>query len=198
MGDLVDYLEFTAQCQDQQVPMGGEMGMEEGDNLKLKIKFSSPPINNNGDVPVVDHFDLIAGAITGCVSPEDDNYTLPVNPTTKVIATFTSANWEVDSDGCHVVVHHIKKLDVEKVLGIKLTEDPLGIYFRLRGTNVPPGTPYETDEQGNPLADSLATDYLDLDGAEEAWADLWVYSNPIFVYVTSHKDDDKDGRRRGR
>ena len=26
-------------------------------------------------------------------------------------------------------------------------------------------------------------DYLGLDGAPEAWADLWFYSNPIFVYV---------------
>ena len=55
-------------------------------------------------------------------------------------------------------------------------------YFRLRGTNVAVGTPFEQDEDGNPLADSEATN-LDLDGAAEAWADLWFYSNPIFVYV---------------
>ena len=57
------------------------------------------------------------------------------------------------------------------------------MYFRLRGTNLAPNTPYETDAQGNPLPDTLATEHLGLDGPEEAWADLWFYSNPIFVRV---------------
>ena len=194
MGDLVDFLEFTAQSKSQKVPMGGEMFVDEGGKLKLKIKFSSPRVNNNGDVPVVDHIDLIAGAITGKVAPEDPGYTNPVNPTTKVIATFSSPSWEADDNGCNVVVYQLDDLDVEEVLGIELDEVPLGIYFRLRGTNMPPGTPHETDENGNPLADSEATEFLGLDRAAEAWADLWFYSNPIFVYVIPNAHPDNDRR----
>jgi transposase InsO family protein len=58
------------------------------------------------------------------------------------------------------------------------------MYYRLRGTNHPRSTPFETDAAGNPLVDSLATENLGLDGAAEAWADLWFYSNPIFVYLS--------------
>jgi hypothetical protein len=83
-------------------------------------------------------------------------------------------------------------------------------YFRLRGTNLPASTPFETDANGNPLNDydlipsdlTLAgkvpctdaacpahlrtvggTKYSSFDVA--AWSDLWFYSNPIYVEVTS-------------
>ncbi len=75
----------------------------------------------------------------------------------------------------------------------KYSENPIlgdnpeaGYMYRwqsLRGTNLAVNTASETDAAGNPLSDFLATDNLDLDGADEAWADLWFYSNPIFVYV---------------
>ena len=76
----------------------------------------------------------------------------------------------MDRDGYYVITYRIK--DLEK-----------SMYFRLRGTNLAVNTPYETDAAGNPLSDFLATDNLGLDGAVEAWADLWFYSNPIFIYV---------------
>jgi len=88
------------------------------------------------------------------------------------------------------------------------------MYFRLRGTNLPANVPYETDEHGNPLADSEAEDNLynmsgddlagnligyiqdyvldrklgnettsKLDEVAEAYADLWFYSNPIYIDV---------------
>jgi hypothetical protein len=39
------------------------------------------------------------------------------------------------------------------------------MYFRLRGTNLPAGVPFETDAEGNPLADSEAEENLyDMDG----------------------------------
>ena len=83
-------------------------------------------------------------------------------------------------------------------------------YFRLRGTNLPASTPFETDADGNPLLDFLAnpTDataagkivcsdaacpahlrtvagvkYSSFDVA--AWSDLWFYSNPVYVEVLS-------------
>jgi hypothetical protein len=94
-------------------------------------------------------------------------------------------------------------------------------YVRLRGTNMPPAVPFETDPSGNPLPDIFtnATDAAMLripctavhtaasqfDGCPDhlatatgaspiagqravsfdvaAWADLWFYSNPVYVEV---------------
>ena len=90
-------------------------------------------------------------------------------------------------------------------------------YVRLRGTNLPPSVPFETDASGNPLPDLYTnngngtTDLAnlripcnvvgttDFDGCPAhmsivsgqkyvtndvaAWADLWFYSNPIYVEV---------------
>lgn len=174
MGDLINALEFTARYNSRQVEMGGDMQIKKRHAaevpLVIKIKFKSPAMNNNGDTPVVDHIDLIAGQITGLVAPDSPDYTKASNESTKVIATFTSADWEVDEDGFNVITYPVKGLD-------KST------YYRLRGTNQPVNSPFETDEMGNPLADSLATANLGLDEAEEAWADLWFYSNPIFITV---------------
>lgn len=178
-GDLINHLEFQAQNKNDIVPMGGDV--KAGGtikNLKLKIKFKSPESNNcmpNEYItscvpPKVDHIDLIAGEITGKVEPGDPNYTNATNPTAKVVATFSAKDFETDKEGYSTIVYHIKNVDKN-------------MYFRLRGTNLAPNTPYETDAEGNPLPDALATKHLGIDGAQEAWNDLWFYSNPIFVYV---------------
>lgn len=173
-GDLIDYLEFNVANHQKKVAMGGEMRLKnrgfKRNGLELTIKFKSPAINNNGDSPVVDHIDLIAGQITGMISPDSLDYTKATNETTKVIATFTDKDWKVDGDGYNVITYRIKNIDTD-------------MYYRLRGTNTAVNTPHETDEHGNPVSDFEATEYLGLDGADEAWADLWFYSNPIFVYV---------------
>ena len=179
-GDLIDALEFNAQSQTGKAVMGQDMRIRDRrwhkEPVVITIKFKSPATNDHGDVPTVDHIDLIAGRITGKIDPASTDYTKATNETTKVIATFTAADWKVDRNGYNVITYRIKDLDDS-------------MYFRLRGTNLAVDTPYETDAQGNPLSDFLATDYLldqdgnPLDGAEEAWADLWFYSNPIFVYV---------------
>src|SRR5262249_45027287 len=99
-------------------------------------------------------------------------------------------------------------------------------YVRLRGTNMPPAVPFETDPNGNPLPDLFTNandttmlripctvahsaasqfdgcpDHLatattaaggpanPIDGQRAvsfdvaAWADLWFYSNPIYIEV---------------
>ena len=173
MGDLIDALQFDAQSSRRKVAMGETLQVKNGEDVKIKIKFKSPTVNQNGDTPAVDHIDLIAGDITGMIEPGTPAYTDPTNPTTRVIATFNASNWkecDIDEDGYTTMVFKLK--NVEK-----------SMYFRLRGSNVPPCSEYETDCDGNPLADSLATEFLGLDGAEEAYADLWFYSNPIFVEV---------------
>ncbi|MGB3209326.1 MAG: hypothetical protein WBB19_01340 [Desulforhopalus sp.] len=175
-GDLINSLEFKAISSTGTAHMGENLTITgtgspgNGQPLLLTIKFKSPAINHNGDVPVVDHIDLIAGKLGGLINPTSPDYTKATNETTEIIATFTADDWKTDRAGYHIITHRVKDLDT-------------GMYFRLRGTNLAVDTPFETDAEGNPLSDFLATDNLGLDGAEEAWADLWFYSNPIFVFV---------------
>ncbi len=180
MGDLVDHLEFTAWQANGKGTMGQDLAVRAGKNLQIKIKFRSPPVNHNGDKPVVDHIDLIAGDITGKLSPTDPGYTTATNPSAKVIASFTSKDWEIDEDGSYTIVHTVRDLG-------KST------YFRLRGTNQACNTPNQTGPAAalpsadfcSPLPDALEPVSGDLTtNAQKAFADLWFYSNPIFVYVT--------------
>lgn len=54
------------------------------------------------------------------------------------------------------------------------------MYFRLRGTNLRRGFDGETDGEVNPLADELQG----ANSRDKAYADLWFYSNPLFVRVS--------------
>jgi hypothetical protein len=167
MGDLIEALEFSAQYGSEKATMGETLPVERkrgtGNTVKITIKFKSPTVNNNGDRVVVDHVDLIAGEVTGKVRPGTPGYTVATNPTTGVIKTLNRDDFRIDRDG-YFVAHVFLRLDRD-------------MYFRLRGTNVAPGTENETDGLGNPLADSL----MGPNTPAKAWADLWFYSNPIFV-----------------
>lgn len=168
-GDLVDHLDFKARGNTgQSVSMGGDL--HNVDSVELTIIFKSPQANNHGDKPVVDHIDLIAGNINGKISPRDANYNKATNESTQVIKRFTAADWTETADGYYVIKYIVN-------LNGKNT------YFRLRGTNLAVNTAFETDADGNPLPDYLASANPGLDGADEAWADLWFYSNPVFIYV---------------
>ena len=93
------------------------------------------------------------------------DYNVASNDTTRVIATFNALNWKTYADGWKMIrcsVHVDRSM-----------------YFRLRGANLAPGTPNETDAAGNPLSDTL----VGANTAAKAWADLWFYSNPVFVMV---------------
>jgi hypothetical protein len=181
-GDLINHLEFTAWQANRKGTMGEDLvveGGKKGHPVQLKIKFRSPSVNHNGDSPVVDHIDLIAGEITGKVSPSDPSYKNPTNPSAKVIASFTAKDWERDEDGSYTIVHTIKDF----------TEST---YFRLRGTNLGCDTPNQTGpvtalpsaDYCSPLPDALEPISTDLaKNAQKAFADLWFYSNPIFVHV---------------
>jgi hypothetical protein len=102
------------------------------------------------------------------VAPGTPAYTNAVNPCTSVIACFSGANWGKDQEGW-TVMHCFLRVDHD-------------MYFRVRGTNNPmnsteidPASP-----NGDPALDVPATST-----PEKAWADLWFYSNPIFVDVSS-------------
>ena len=195
-GDLIKELEFTAQAKRNKATMGQKLYVKAGEKVKIKIKVRDPQGPNHCpytfdnpslaqldiyqpiDEPMLDHIDLIAGEVTGKIAPSDPDYTNPTNPTAGVIARF-ERHGGPDKNGFMTYVYQFK---AEK-----------SMYFRLRGTNMPVGTPNETDADGNPLADSLAGNITCpdcpahcggvLNNDAEAWSDLWFMSNPIYVMV---------------
>jgi hypothetical protein len=167
LGDLINALQFSIQQQNQSATMGQTLQAQTDKNVKITIKLKSPLHNNGGFIPRVDHIDLIAGSVTGKIDPSSPDYS-QINSDAKVIKHFTIADWEVDKDGWTVIQYHMK---ADK-----------DMFFRLRGTNqsLKDGL---VDQDGNPLPDTLGANT-----EAKAWADLWFYSNPIFVTaVNSNK-----------
>lgn len=180
-GDLINELDFRVfhgavkpgkdAHGENNATMGETLRVEKGDKITIRIRFKSPAVNNNGDAPSVKHVQLIAGDVTGKLTPGSIEYTnVGVNPTTNVVATYEPSSWTVTEDGYTECSFQLAGVDKD-------------MYFRVRGNNLPPSSPFETDELGNPLFDNLVHSGLGIDGAVEAWADLWFYSNPIFVKV---------------
>ena len=209
-GDLIDELEFTAYEQgSEEVTMGQTLTVEKGKMVTIKIKVHDPaginfcPLDMDNpslaqvgisqplNMPVLDHVDLIAASITGNVPMTNQNDVVATDYGTDaaVVATF-------DRNGSS---------NRTMTFTYEFTAEN-DCYLRLRGTNMPANVPFETDAMGNPLADSLANDNLyaamdasaleaqlfdnveiatnsKLDEVCEAYADLWFYSNPIFVHV---------------
>jgi hypothetical protein len=236
MGDLIDELEFTAQTEDEaKVVMGQTLKVKKGEKVTLKIMVHDPlgtnhcPLDMDNpslaqigisrplNMPVLDHIDLIAGNVTGYVEPTDEEcpdvdtrdlvtdiaYCQETNESTKVVKTFKRQGG-AKKRGYMTYTYEV--------------EPDKDMYFRLRGTNLPAGVPFETDAEGNPLPDYEANDnlYASMDPAEleaqlfagveistnskldevaEAYADLWFYSNPIFIDVIDDKEKDHEKKR---
>ncbi len=177
-GDLINALDFRANPSspasygsDNHNSDGAIMGEElflskksnDKYNLDITIRFRGPEKNNHEDAVTVDHIDLIGGSIMSMAQPGTAEYNDATNPTSHVVATFTSRDWKPDNEGWNVI-HYQTRLSGN-------------MYFRLRGTNLALNTQGQTDELGNPLLDPQGNT------AADAWKDLWFYSNPIFVYV---------------
>ena len=161
------------------------------------------------DKPVLDHVDVIWGQVTQaplatpsyketdlCVKTSfyscgDLSSAAAKNTTTIMAKRFNAANWK-DSGSNYITMSY------------KVSAGSKSQYFRLRGTNLPVSTPNETDANGNPTADDTSNfnkipctnaacpphlnnasgvKYSSYDVA--AWADLWFYSNPVFVEIQS-------------
>jgi len=192
-GDLINALDFSVKSRDDKAEMGGTLEAKKGRNVTITIRFQSPSMNNNNDSVTVDHIDLIAGEINGKISKylEDGitpnpEYGNDKNETTKVFATFTKADWKEeqgeDDDYAYRKNHkeggkHNRNRWYAVEYNVKNMSS--NMYFRLRGTNLAPDTENETDSEGNPLIDDLMAPNT----PEKAYADLWFYSNPIFVRV---------------
>lgn len=140
----------------------------------------APNFNTYSDYtnPKLDHFDLIAGKVTGYIDPSSSEYSKDSLTTTKVIARFDALGGNKDANG----VISIKWKDFGD--GWKRvtyeTEVSDKMYFRLRGTNHTLCTLDETDAYGNPLPD-----IAEENDAATAFSDLCFYSNPIYVETTA-------------
>nr|WP_321403395.1 hypothetical protein [uncultured Desulfobacter sp.] len=219
-GDLIDELQFTAKSKNNVAMMGQTLKVKAGQSVQIKIKVHDPltanecPLDMDNpslaqigisqplSMPELDHIDLIAGTITG-------NVVTSVADNEETGATLEDTDYDNDA----AVIRTFERREDCKdgymtyVINIKPTES---MFIRLRGTNLPAGVPYETDEAGNPLADStdagagkniydvldndaLAASMFDwvenvdttsqLEEVAEAFADLWFYSNPIYIEV---------------
>ncbi|HEU4780196.1 MAG TPA: hypothetical protein VFS58_09980 [Steroidobacteraceae bacterium] len=193
--------------------------------------------------PVLQRIDVIGGAVTGYKQPGAADYsgqwpdnwidnpdmsTVPdgaKNPTAALKRTFSWHSWKVAHSDYRTMVYRIRDVANSQ-------------YLRLRGTNLPASVPFETDADGNPLADvwtnqtginpsvpggadgipananlripctTVGTNIPEngvtftgttIDGCPAhlpevngqkysaydvaAWADLWFYSNPVFIEV---------------
>ncbi|MGK2899180.1 MAG: hypothetical protein ACSLE9_10910 [Burkholderiaceae bacterium] len=200
-------------------------------------------MNQPLNMPVLDHIDLIRGMVTGYKTPESADYAgewprntnwlkddgttaglavVPAaakNTTAAVIKTFNGSGrtpW--------ATVHSGEDNTGFLRMSYRIPAVTASQYIRLRGSNLPPAVPFETDASGNPLSD-LYTNASDtsklkipctvvgtnvpatgvnysgnaIDGCPAhlpvvggvkyvaydvaAWADLWFYSNPIYIEV---------------
>lgn len=114
----------------------------------------SQPLNK----PVLDHIDVIRGLVTGYKKPGSADYagawpnnwvfnqdmaTVPAaakNMSAALHKTFNASNWSSAGNDFLKMSYRIPAVAASQ-------------YVRLRGTNLPPSVPFETDANGNPLRD---------------------------------------------
>ena len=179
-GDLINALDFHAALGKTSRTMGQTLNVKSGQKVVVTIRFKSPATNNNGDPVKVSHVDLITGDVTGMIDPSSPAYTSDdTNSSTEVAKTFGKSQMKLVG-GWEVMTYTITPTS--------------SMYFRLRGTNLADNTPNQTDANGNPLMDSLTyqtvpnpnpadSGTVTINTPDQAWADLWFYSNPIFIHV---------------
>ena len=192
-GDLINELDFRVfhgvsvknQSSANFATMGETLRIERGDRITVQIRFKSPSVNNNGDVPVVHHVQLIQGQINPTRAKKFNKDGAPnlayntIDPTVAtIVETFDASSWRADREGFTTMT-----FTVPRVRG--------DMFFRIRGTNLgygvtvtdssnPPKIVFGTtnDAYGSPLINTPGTN-----SAAAVWKDLWFYSNPIFVHV---------------
>jgi hypothetical protein len=110
------------------------------------------------NTPVLDHVDVVRGNVTGYKSPGGADYAgqwpndwisnpklanVPAaakNTSAGVIKTFNTASWRAVDNEYRAMTFRLRAVTNSQ-------------YVRLRGTNLPPNVPFETDADGNPLPD---------------------------------------------
>ncbi len=194
-GDLIDYLQFRIKNSGKTATMGETLDLN-SQSITIFILVHDPltPNHNrysNYSKPMLDHIDLIAGYVTDKISKDSVLYKVDSVNTTRVIARFDAKGGIIDSKG----LISSKWKDIGngwKEMKITINNVSSNMYFRLRGTNHGLNVANETDGEGNPLSDQL----LAPNDAAKAFADLWFYSNPVFVkydkYIRNWKSTDTE------
>ncbi|HVR52914.1 MAG TPA: hypothetical protein VMS38_24530 [Pseudorhodoferax sp.] len=137
-------------------PVGSNYAPYSFNNPSLAQVGINQPLNK----PELAQVDVVRGLVTGYRQPGAANYAgqwpndwllnpsmanVPAaakNTSAAVLRTFNNATW--------------KSLGAEgeyKAMSFRVTAVNASQYLRLRGSNLPPSVPYETDANGNPLAD---------------------------------------------
>ncbi|WP_370310544.1 phosphoesterase [Sphingobium abikonense] len=134
-GDLVDRLDVSVAAGDapgRSASTGETLDVRPGEDMHVVIRVRpAQSANGGGDIPVLDHVDLISGAV-GVPSAGH-------NPTTHVVRRFTAEDWRHDG-GFLVMEHHMKAPDRPG-------------YVRVRGTNRTEGEPSPDVAGENPWQD---------------------------------------------
>jgi len=135
-GDLLSELYVTARAGSAQASIGDEIEVQSGTDVEVTIRFLDPVgPNSNGEDPSVARVDLIVGSITG---PVEDR-TTDTNPTTRVEARWTPADWTVDG--------------LYRTITFELPSVESDLYLRIRGTNGSQLEPEQDPRGENPWSD---------------------------------------------
>jgi hypothetical protein len=170
-GDLINALDFRVKAittdgiNELSAFMGENATFAKGQDVRVVVRFKSPATNNNGDAVSLDHVDVISGSLGSKSNPGDSGYTKETSDAA-VVARIPRSAFAADGDG-FLAAEISVPLDKSK-------------YLRLRGTNHAIGSPL-LDADGNPLQDEPTDAAACANDAAKAWADLWFYSNPIFL-----------------
>lgn len=197
-GQLIDGMNFEACSGSKCATMGETLEVKKGARVQVHLIVDDPKGENNSpysfnnpallqigikqplNEPELAQVDLIMGKVTGPIAPTDPNYYNPMAPaTTHIAREWTQGDWG-------------KAPEKRMEYSFRADSDS---YIRARGSNLPAGTPNARDQDGNPLPDNLKDNIACTDPAcpphvngilnndVEAWADMWFYSNPIFIKV---------------
>ena len=137
-------------------PAGSNNSPYTFDNPSLAQIGMRQPLNR----PVLDRVDVIGGVVSGMRQPGTAAYAgewprdwvqdatlanVPAaakNPTAALVRTFGAATWRTN-----VAIPEFKAMTF-RIANVRQSQ-----YIRLRGSNLPPSVPFETDSFGNPQAD---------------------------------------------
>jgi hypothetical protein len=155
-GGLLESLDVRLVAGGQEVPLGGVLTAPRGSQVRLRIRIRPAQLPNWSQfVPRLAKVDVIRGAVTG-PAQNRDTFTAPE---TRVVRSF-----DVSGDSDVVTLSY--------ALG-RLDE---GFYVRLRGSD---GKRLAAGLRGRSVDPSGPA--LDVIGDADPWADLWFYTNPMWV-----------------
>jgi hypothetical protein len=158
-GRLLDGLDVRARVvgSDQLgVPLGGVLHVRAGSTVELTIEVSTASLPNWAQFqPALARVDVIQGAVTGAAA-DRDSFTTP--------ATRVASSYDVSGrTGTIRLTYRLPHVDQP-------------VYLRVRGTDGNRSQPGLLGAAVDPHGPAM-----DVVGDADPWADLWFYSNPIWV-----------------